>query len=644
MRHGVRGFCALEAPRAAARSLAFALALLLPAAATHASEAKNWQEAEHALAAGGSFDRLSPRADPPSGPWTRVPLPHVIPRTLVPDASSQQIDTAWYRLRLDDAPSVAPGQLRLYLPRWQTIGFIAVYADGRLIHRSEAGPVWNGYNHPLWLNLDPAGERRPAELLIRVDHLRGAGVAVSRVWTGEERALDGRHRVREWLQAQFPAGASIGFLMIGSLALVAWWLRREALYGLFFASTVLSYLRCLHYHVGTRPLPIPEAWFTWLTLASLAWLLGVSYLMSVHLHNVRQRWVERPMLAAIAIFTVVTLPILADAPGIALLTPITYLVLLLSLVGLSVLGIWSAWRARSRDGLLVASAIALSIPAGTHDWLLQNYRLNPESLYLLPYTVVAVSAVFLFVVLRRYLDALRESEQANSRLEQRLSEREAALAATHERLRTIERERVLAQERERLMQDMHDGLGSSLMSALKAVEHGGEADIAQVLRECIEDLKLAIDSLEPVQSDLLLLLATLRFRLGTRLEHSGIRMEWAVQDVPPLTWLDAQAALHILRILQEVLGNAARHSGTDVVSVATEAQGDTVLVTISDRGRGFEPQVARAGRGLVHVRRRAAEIGAEVVWRSSEAGTTFELRLPRVREGAAPHALQVQPA
>ena len=190
---------------------------------------------------------------------------------------------------------------------------------------------------------------------------------------------------------------------------------------------------------------------------------------------------------------------------------------------------------------------------------------------------------------------------------------------------------MLAQERERLMQDMHDGLGSSLMSALKAVEHGGEADIAQVLRECIEDLKLAIDSLEPVQSDLLLLLATLRFRLGTRLEHAGIRMEWAVQDVPPLPWLDAQAALHILRILQEVLGNAARHSGTRVLRVATQAGAGTVRVRVSDQGRGFDPEAAAAGRGLVHVRRRAAEIGAEVSWRSGPEGTTFELRLPLVR-------------
>ncbi|WP_275431263.1 hypothetical protein, partial [Klebsiella pneumoniae] len=78
------------------------------------------------------------------------------------------------------------------------------------------------------------------------------------------------------------------------------------------------------------------------------------------------------------------------------------------------------------------------------------------------------------------------------------------------------------------MQDMHDGLGSSLVSTLRMVEHGhiDEADIAQLLKGCIDDLKLTIDSMEPVETDLLLLLGTLRFRLQPRLEATGIRLRW----------------------------------------------------------------------------------------------------------------------
>ena len=57
-------------------------------------------------------------------------------------------------------------------------------------------------------------------------------------------------------------------------------------------------------------------------------------------------------------------------------------------------------------------------------------------------------------------------------------------------------------------------------------------DLGQrVLKGCIDDLKLVIDSLEPVDDNLLLLLAKLRFRLGPRLESTGIKLLWQVENI-----------------------------------------------------------------------------------------------------------------
>lgn len=211
-------------------------------------------------------------------------------------------------------------------------------------------------------------------------------------------------------------------------------------------------------------------------------------------------------------------------------------------------------------------------------------------------------------------------------------EREAELATAHERLREIERRQTLSQERQRLMQDMHDGLGSSLVSALRVVERGkmDEVDIAQVLKGCIDDLKLAIDSMESVEADLLLLLATLRFRLGPRLESTGIALLWQVANVPALDWLDSKNALHILRILQEAFTNIIKHTQATEIRVATRVDGDYVLVTITDNGQGFllEHGLKSGGKGLSNLMRRAESIGAEVSWDSNDAGTCFTLRLP----------------
>lgn len=215
---------------------------------------------------------------------------------------------------------------------------------------------------------------------------------------------------------------------------------------------------------------------------------------------------------------------------------------------------------------------------------------------------------------------------------------EKDVANSNERLRAIERRQMLSQERQRLMQDMHDGLGSSLVSALRVVENGhlDEIEITQVLKACIDDLKLAIDSMEPVDADLLLLLATLRFRLGPRLESTGIALSWEVRNVPKLEWLDPKNALHILRILQEAFTNIIKHTQATEIRVATAADESHVQVTITDNGTGFDVDSALSGggKGLSNQLRRAQAIAAEVHWASAATGTCFTLRLPIQRKPA----------
>ena len=250
--------------------------------------------------------------------------------------------------------------------------------------------------------------------------------------------------------------------------------------------------------------------------------------------------------------------------------------------------------------------------------------------------LLAFALAYRFNMIRR--QATEDVKLANAGLAQRLQAREAELTASHQRLREIEHRQTLSQERQRLMQDMHDGMGSSLTSALRVVERGemDEVDVAQVLKGCIDDLKLAIDSMEPVESDLLLLLATLRFRLGPRLESTGIALRWEVQDIPALDWLDPKSSLHILRIAQEAFTNVIKHANATEIRVATIADAGGVTMTITDNGLGFdvETAVGSGGKGLSNQVRRAQAIGAEVSWEASDSGTCLMLRLPFVRAAA----------
>jgi signal transduction histidine kinase len=65
----------------------------------------------------------------------------------------------------------------------------------------------------------------------------------------------------------------------------------------------------------------------------------------------------------------------------------------------------------------------------------------------------------------------------------------------------LDQQRAAADERQRLMRDMHDGLGSHLMSTLALMKRGAleQSELESLLADCIDELKLTIDSLEPVE-------------------------------------------------------------------------------------------------------------------------------------------------
>lgn len=104
----------------------------------------------------------------------------------------------------------------------------------------------------------------------------------------------------------------------------------------------------------------------------------------------------------------------------------------------------------------------------------------------------------------RFVRALRSSEEANEVLAERLAQKERELAAHYERMRQTEQRKASAAERQRIMQDMHDGLGAQLVSSLVMVERGGAqpADIAILLRESLDEMRLAIDAFGQAEIDL----------------------------------------------------------------------------------------------------------------------------------------------
>jgi signal transduction histidine kinase len=147
--------------------------------------------------------------------------------------------------------------------------------------------------------------------------------------------------------------------------------------------------------------------------------------------------------------------------------------------------------------------------------------------------------------------------------------------------------------------------------------------------DSVDDLRAVIDSLEPLDGDLTSVLATLRFRLGKRLELAGIGLEWGMQDLPALSWLGPSQALQLMRIVQEVLTNVLKHAHATHLQISAHCSGLFIEVCITDNGCGFDAATTPTGRGLRHLAQRAASLDGSIVIESRPgSGTMVRLLLP----------------
>ncbi|MBE1161400.1 sensor histidine kinase [Dyella sp. 7MK23] len=569
--------------------------------------------------------------------WHATALPLTMHPLATAPAGPANLIT-WVRLGVD-GPQAITASWALYGIRLKTDGPIAIYINGKLMYRAQQrGQQWNSLFTPLWVGLEPGVSDTPVrEIVIRLEHSPAYPVAVSSLWLGPADALRGRYQVRQWLQEGLPAMLNAAFLAVGVFALFVWLKRcHEPGYLLFFNLSAIAFAAHLHYYVD---LPIAHDWFGWLVLNSLCWLLTAVHFLLRLLHGRPLRWLSRGMIAAPLLIGVASLPLPWALPNSPPMLAAFYAVELLMAMTVGFVGGICTWRS-SREGRLVVVAIAISVLLGMSDWALHNNVIGPEGWFLGAYTNGVTFTLLGLLMYRRYVNAIDEVEQVNAGLAQRLRLREVELEESHQRLREIEQRQLLSDERQRLMQDMHDGLGSTLISAIRSVEQGRMRDIevSQLLKDCMDDLKLAIDSMEPVEADLLLLLATLRFRLEPRMESANVALMWNVQELPALSWLDPSSALNILRIVQECIANVLRHTRATVIRVATSAAADGVQVIIEDNGQGFDVAATlwrAGGRGLHNQQRRAQAVDGRVAWVSGETGTRFTLWLPLQRGNLA---------
>jgi len=547
----------------------------------------------------------------------------------------------WYRVRYQVPKDWQPDeQLTVFVPRAMAWGW-EVRVDGHAL-RNNLDDWRMTWNRPIVVQVPPSQVHagQAVDIAIALAYLPATGHSMSRITVGPALEVERTVALRHYLQISMPQACSAVLLLLGAFFFCFWLARRKEKAYLLLALASLAWCTCnLQYVLPRHDAPGIEIWYDVIVNLSIVWVMWLIYLIVLRFDPRRVPWVEWALPIYVLGMSVLALPIWHFDTDMGLLfhvfntsvaTGITLLIVRLAIDG-------------NTETRVIAVALVLALLAGAHDVALLGLIIHPESIYLLPYSSLLIFASFLFAVQRRYVRAIDQHEALANSLADRLAQRETELNANHTRLRELERHQALLDERRRLMRDMHDGLGSALLTTLAAVEQGRlqRQDVAEALRNCVEDLRLVIDSLEPMGHDLVTLLATIRYRLGKRFEAAGFALDWQVHDLPLLPWMEAPDVLHVQRLLQEALTNSLKHSHATQLRICTQAFEQWVEVRVEDNGYGFDlgkVDATKRGRGLRSMRHRALLLGGELHITSAPGqGACLRLLLP-VSRPEAPQA------
>jgi PAS domain S-box-containing protein len=232
---------------------------------------------------------------------------------------------------------------------------------------------------------------------------------------------------------------------------------------------------------------------------------------------------------------------------------------------------------------------------------------------------------------------------------------QAALQESENARRELARRLTNAQEKERtrIARELHDDIGQSLailriqmlragqpVSGAVGKTHPTVADLCDNLKVLAEKVSRLSQELHSSRLEYLGLAVAIQSHCREFSEKFKIAVQCSCSNIPEN--LDSLFALSLLRIVQEALHNAGKHSNAKSILVVLEGSAAKLSLLISDDGVGFDLEEAKlaAGLGLISMRERVHMAGGEFKITSKPGeGTCITARVP-----LAESVLQVSPA
>lgn len=594
----------------------FSRALLLCAfvAAIHGSAFASLQEVTEAQA------HLVPDGQAPVD--KTVSLPHRWDKEF-PGRSGRAI----YRLVIP--PAASPGARALFIRR--AANQVRVSSGGELL--AQEGRLgddgFDAARTPLLIRLPgdrPSADPQVVEIEATIQADRWGGLG--RVQVGPQQEAEKEWRLHFIWRAQLAVALALTMATLALVMLGIWWVAREPALGILGLSSALGCIVYVSYAAAEPPLP----WLLWGVLTKAAviphWML-LQWALLI-LAGASDRW-----LGGLSKWLAVVGAV-AAAVSFGFGLPAAWTATLVAILPASALACWFAVRAAYGSQLtsnrLAAGMMVLELGAAGFDvFSVRVFGDGPGTLSVAPLGTAVMMMVMCWLLIDRHAQQTREYKTLLQSLDRKVAEREGALQQQMQRVREEHERNAALTERQRLVRDIHDGVGAHLVGLVGLLNAGANLDIVRDhARSALDELRMAVDAIQPVDGDLATVLASFRYRLQPRLDAAGIELVWRVGVVPELKSLDTQGVLQFQRILLEAFTNVLRHSKADRVTVTLEflsGSSPALLLRIDDNGVGIAHADA-LGHGLGNMAARAKTIGASLaITRAPEGGTRVELTL-----------------
>ena len=295
--------------------------------------------------------------------------------------------------------------------------------------------------------------------------------------------------------------------LIGGLALVMWRISNVRLFAWAGAAEILFGIRQMAIFVDYPPVAtwIWNGFFAsfFALYVGIIWhlsslLIGRNSLI-ISRFNVIYLWLSVPVLMV----------------GYALGDHLVYRYWLFLMLSFSVLYmvrmVWYSVQSKDTNLRMFTVASVVAVALGMFDFFM--IQINPSGLgklRLSTFTALLFNVTLAVIIVRQFIAIQKES--ISSRLDA-----------------GIQQEQAKHGERQRIMKELHDSVGSHLVGLLSMIKGGAaQKDIETLTSDTLQELRIAVDAIQPVNGNLAAVLATLRHRLQPRLDAVNLKLIWQI--------------------------------------------------------------------------------------------------------------------